>query len=421
MAENSGKRSGSFMVTATFVLLFSVILGLLAIPALTYVGVDLSAYGLSRGLSPTAVVDGALSPISDPVTVVDAVVVDDGTVGETAVVEAPAAAPAATNQFAGLEMQDRLISLYDQVNPAVVFIFTYNDELPLGTGTGFLIDEAGHIVTNNHVVQNGTRYEVLFPSGDRVAAELTGTDIDSDLAVVQVEGIPEGANPLSLGDSANIKIGQFVVAIGNPFGQQSSMSLGIVSGLERTLPSQRVTERGRYSLPDVIQTDAPINPGNSGGPLLNLNGEVVGINSAIRSETGTNSGVGFAIPVNIAHRVVPSIIADGRHAYPFLGISMAPALDLSSQDALSLPHTNGVYITAVAPDSPAGDAGLIGTGADNFTGGDFVVAIDGRDIGDTADLTAYLVYETEVGQTIMMTVYRDGELIDVPVVLGERP
>lgn len=423
MSDNSNSnRSGTFMMTATFVLLISIILGALAIPLLSYVGVDLSVIGVAN-LPQTTMVSGDVSPVSATTAVmVNEPVVEVIESGSTTAVEsAPAAVPSSSSQFAGLEMEQRLIALYEQVNPAVVFIFTYNDELQLGTGTGFLSDADGHIITNNHVVQSGNRYEVLFPSGDRMEAELTGTDVDSDLAVIQVGSVPEGTNPLPLGDSSGIQIGQFVVAIGNPFGQQSSMSLGIVSGLERTLPSQRVTERGRYTLPDVIQTDAPINPGNSGGPLLNLNGEVVGINSAIRSETGANSGVGFAVPINIANRVVPSIIENGRHAYPFLGVSMAPALDLTAQELLGLPQTDGVYITAVAPNSPASDADLRGAGGNNITGGDFVVAINGTDIDDTADLTAYLVYETEVGETITMTVFRDGEFVDVDVVLGERP
>ncbi len=428
MDNLDSNRSRNIGIIAVTVLLIGILLGALLIPALSLLQVDLSAYGfntvavtaspqentlstIAETAIPAVEEDGVTTILSEPEIEVEAAIED--------VVPATTANSAA--QFAGLEMEDRLIALYEQVNPAVVFIFNYDGELPLGTGTGFLSDSDGHIITNNHVVQNGDRYEVLFPSGHRMEATLVGTDVDSDLAVIRVPEIPAGVNPLTLGDSAQNKIGQFVVAIGNPFGQQSSMSLGIISGLERTLPSQRVTERGRYSLPDVIQTDAPINPGNSGGPLLNLNGEVVGINSAIRSETGSNSGVGFAVPINIAHRVVPSIIANGRHVYPFLGISMAPALDLTAQEALGLPQTNGVYITAVASSSPAGDAGLRGAGANNVTGGDFVVAINGAEINDTADLTAYLVYETEVGETITMTVYRDGEFIDVDVVLGERP
>ncbi len=180
------------------------------------------------------------------------------------------------------------------------------------------------------------------------------------LGVLKVDDLPENVQPVSLGDSKALQVGQFVVAIGNPFGEAGSMSIGVISGLGRTLESQRIAEGGgRYSLPEVIQTDAAINPGNSGGPLLNLEGEVIGVNSAISTRTGTNSGVGFSIPVNAVKQIVPKLISDGEYVYPYMGIRML-SLDLDLQEQLSLPQTNGAYVTEVTADSPAEDAGLIG-------------------------------------------------------------
>jgi 2-alkenal reductase len=203
------------------------------------------------------------------------------------------------------------------------------------------------------------------------------------------------------------------------------MSVGIVSGLGRTLSSQRLAEGGgRYSLPRVIQTDAAINPGNSGGPLLNLRGEVVGVNSAIRTSTGTNSGVGFSIPVNAVNRVVPVLISEGTYAYPFMGISMT-SLDLARQERLELPQTGGAYVTAVSAGTPAEAAGVVGSGitdlGEPLPGGDLIIAVDGLPVGNPDDLISFLVFETEVGQTIDLTVIRNGEEMNIPLTLGERP
>ena len=205
-------------------------------------------------------------------------------------------------------LQERLVALYQQANPATVYIVVPG----LGSGSGFVFDVDGHIVTNNHVVDGGSRYEVVFASGDRSFAQLVGTDVDSDLAVLKVDSLPASVEPLPLANADEVAVGQFVITLGNPFGEQGSMSLGIISGLDRSLLSQRAVSGDRFSLPEVIQTDAPINPGNSGGPLLNLAGEVVGVNSAIRTTTGTNSGVGFSVPVAAVARIVPDIIAFGQ-------------------------------------------------------------------------------------------------------------
>jgi 2-alkenal reductase len=320
------------------------------------------------------------------------------------------------------DLETSLINIYQRVNPAVVHIrvFTGTDDfnIPLGTGSGFVYDKEGHIVTNNHVVTDGDSFEVVYSNGSRSEAVIVGTDVDSDLAVIKAKNVPEGVEPVTLGDSAAVQVGEFVAAIGNPFDETGSMSVGIVSGLGRTLLSQRVTDNGgRYSLPQVIQTDAAINPGNSGGPLLNLDSEVIGVNSAILTETGVNSGVGYTIPVNAVKRIVPALIAEGEYVYPFIGIRML-TLDITLQEQLELSQTAGAYITDVSPDTPAEDAGLVGA---EGPGGDLIVAINGQPVVTSDDLISYLVFETVVGQTVDLTVFRDGEEIVLPLTLGARP
>jgi 2-alkenal reductase len=291
-----------------------------------------------------------------------------------------------------------------------------------GSGTGWVYSADGKIVTNNHVVAAGSYYEIVFPNGDRMEGELIGSDPDSDLAVLQVAGLPDGVAPLPLGDSDAISVGEFAVAIGSPFGEQSSMSMGIISGLDRSLPSQRTTMSGStYSLPQVIQTDAPINPGNSGGPLLNLQGEVIGVNAAIASTTGTNSGVGFSIPVSVVKRVVPSLIEDGEVAYPYMGVSFDGEITLRDMEVYGIPQTRGAYVITVSPGSPAAEAGLVGADPETGRGGDLITEIDGRAIDTFADLNGYLVLEAQVGQTIDLTVIRGDETITVPLTLGARP
>jgi 2-alkenal reductase len=305
----------------------------------------------------------------------------------------------------------------------VVFIITSQEGFDLGSGSGFVFDEVGHIVTNNHVVTDGDSFEVQFPSGERMRAELVGTDVDSDLAVLKVDALPEGVAPLPLGDFSALRVGQFVVAIGNPFEEQGSLSFGIISGLGRSITSARLAENGgTYSLPEVIQTDAPINPGNSGGPLLNLSGEVVGVNSAIRSDTGFNSGVGFAIPVAAVRRVTPAIIESGSYTYPYLGIGTSGGpIDLDRQEQLGLPVAYGVYVTSVTADTPADEAGIIAAPSAITPGGDLIIAIDDQEVREFNDLISYLTFQSEVGQTVELTIIRDGEEVIVPVTLGARP
>ncbi|MCB9420441.1 MAG: trypsin-like peptidase domain-containing protein [Ardenticatenaceae bacterium] len=323
-----------------------------------------------------------------------------------------------TTSVTTTDLQNELINLYKQANPAVVYIIVP----PLGSGSGFVYSNDGYIVTNNHVVDGGSSFEIVFSDGTRAAAKLVGTDVDSDLAVLKVDQLPDGVSALPLAQNNSLQVGQFVVAIGNPFGEQGSMSLGIVSGLGRSLPSQRQIDGGSsYTLPEVIQTDAPINPGNSGGPLLNLNGEVVGINSAIATTSGTSSGVGFSIPVAAVHQVVPSLIENGSYEYSYMGAGFDSEVSLDEESVYGLSQTQGAYVLNVTPNSPADEAGLIAANANTGRGGDLIVTIDGQSIQDFADLNAYLVFNTTAGQTIDLTVLRNGKEVSVPLVLGERP
>lgn len=365
-------------------------------------------------------------PIVDEEAIVESVVAT--VMAQTPQLEPAATAeplPAVTNTQQtpfDQDLQAKLIDIYMRINPSVVHIFVFdeieNTSLPLGTGSGFVFDDEGHIVTNNHVVTEGDRFEVVFVNGARRNADFVGSDVDSDLGVIKVDSLPADVKPISLSDSRELHVGQFVIAIGNPFGEAGSMSVGIVSGLGRTLESQRIAEGGgRYSLPEVIQTDAAINPGNSGGPLLDLEGEVVGVNSAISTRTGTNSGVGFSIPVNAVKQIVPRLILDGSYVYPFIGIRML-SLNLELQEQLDLLQATGAYITEITEGSPAEQADLIGA---NGPGGDLIIAVDDTEVISSDDLIAHLVFEAEVGQTVQLTVVRDGEEIVVPLTLGERP
>lgn len=314
------------------------------------------------------------------------------------------------------DLQETLIDLYRKSNPSVVYILTN-----VGSGSGFVYSDEGYVVTNNHVIENSPVYEVVFANGERRRGDLIGRDVDSDLAVLDVEDLPTGVDPLPLAGADDIQVGQFVVAIGNPFGEQGSMSLGIVSGLDRSIRSTRTTAAGGgYTLPEVIQTDAPINPGNSGGPLFNLDGEVVGVNSAIASTTGANTGVGFAIPVAAVRQIIPHLIADGSYEYPYLGVSFVDQLSLADRQALDLPSTQGVYILTTTQDGPAAKAGLRGASS-NSRGGDLIVRLDDVEVKDFSDLNSYLVFHTMVGQTIEVTVLRGDEEVVLDVQLGARP
>jgi 2-alkenal reductase len=302
-------------------------------------------------------------------------------------------------------------------------------------GSGFVFDREGHILTNYHVVEGVTELEVGFPSGLKARGSLIGTDEDSDLAVLAVDVSPDRLFPLKFSDSDQVKVGQTVIAIGNPFGFKSTMTMGIISGLGRTMESMHdAPGGGMFSAGDIIQTDAAINPGNSGGPLLNLNGEVIGINRAIfttafsASGEPVNSGIGFAVSINIARRVVPSLIQYGKYDYPYLGITSTSLNDLSiiEQEALNLSQVNGVYITAVTPGSPADKAGLVGgdrpTNINHLNaGGDVIIAVDGQPVNTFDDFIGYLVKSKSPGERIVLTIVRENREIQVDLVLGKRP
>ena len=349
--------------------------------------------------------------------------------------ESVATLPAQTSQTILVpeygSLEGSLEALYERVSPGVVSL-QFTTAEGGGQGTGFVIDKEGHIITNYHVASEATDLEVHFPSGLKVYGTVIGTDMDSDLAVIKVDVDPALLVPLTLGDSEAIKVGQTVVAIGNPYGLSGTMTVGIVSARGRVLDSMRQTESGTfYSSGDTIQTDALINPGNSGGPLLNLNGEVIGVNRAIQtagtSVTGgaVNTGIGFAISSNTVRRVVPSLIENGSYAYPYLGLSSYSNMSLAMVEALKLPQSTGAYVANVVAGGPADKAGLKGgtqpTSVQGLTtGGDLIIAVDGIEIKDFSELMSYLVLNTSVGDDIVLTIIRSGQTRDVTVTLGQR-
>ena len=332
------------------------------------------------------------------------------------------------------ELQEALISVYDAASPAVVHITVrgtvenaFMQPVPVeGSGSGFLYDREGHIVTNYHVIEDADEITISFGGEECCPAEIVGVDPSTDLAVLRVDqlGLPE---PLPLGDSDALRVGQFVVAIGNPFGLDQAMTFGIVSALERVIQSPD----GRF-VGEAIQTDAAVNPGNSGGPMLSLSGEVVGVTSQIISPVRGSSGVGFAISASTVRRVVPSLIATGRFPHPYLGLSgfgLIPEVrQLFRANDVALPFEEGILITSIEAASPADFAGLR-AGFDRLTvgafelrvGGDIILAIDGQRVASMLELTVYLDVATSVGQTVEVTILRDGERLVIPIVVGERP
>lgn len=340
--------------------------------------------------------------------------------------------PQVNNSSLLVSQQDSLIALYEQVSPGVVTIRVLTEQGD-GLGSGFVIDDEGHIITNYHVVEGVTELEVDFLSGYKVRGEVIATDLDSDLAVLKVDAPADELLPLPFGDSDQVKVGQTVIVIGNPFGLNGTMTVGIVSSMGRTLESMHQAPGGAYfTAGGIIQTDAAINPGNSGGPLLNLQGEVIGVNRAIQTNSYTvtgdpsNSGIGFAISSNIVKRVIPNLLAEGIYDYPYLGISSTDDLSLLQADALNLPQPSGVYVHIVTPDSPADKAGLRGgTTLTNITGlnagGDLIIAMDGQEVKTFSDMLNYLFANKSPGDKITFTVLRDGKTINVELTIEKRP
>lgn len=331
-----------------------------------------------------------------------------------------------------------LPDLFTKVEKSVVQVTEQDNSNELGSrlGSGFVYDEEGHVITNYHVVvpgsNNNDELQVSFLDGNVYSAELVGFDQFADLAVIKVKNVTsDKLTPLPLANSTNLRIGETVVAIGNPFGLSGSMTVGIVSGLGRLLPSNENGENlgttSSFSIPNIIQTDAAINPGNSGGPLIDTQGRVIGINTAIFSNTGVYSGVGFAIPSNTINKVVQSLIQTGSYRHPYIGIigvSLTP--DLAKQ--IGLTQTKGFLVTSITKGSPAEKADLrAGTttktlnGRDFDVGGDIILKIDNRDVTKIDDILAYLESQKHVGDKIHLTILRDNTIRELDLVLGERP
>ena len=341
------------------------------------------------------------------------------------------ALPVSSNPTDLSNQQDRFMTIYQQFSPGVVSIRTTTAQ-----GSGWVYSGDGIIVTNNHVVGTETKVEVDFASGLKTFGDVIGTDAYSDLAVIRVDVAASELHPLPLGDSDILQVGQTVIAIGNPFGLSGTMTTGIISALGRALPiSSQAQGGGYFSNADIIQTDTALNPGNSGGPLLNLNGEVIGINSAIETTGYTtsgeplNSGIGFAISIHTVKRVVPSLIQNGKFEYAYLGISTQDDLPLTVIEALGLKSTSGAYVTSVTPGGPSDQAGIrAGTQPLNLQGyqglnkgGDLVIAIDGQTVVTFDDMIRYLALYKSPGDTVTLTVLRGDQQLEIPVVLGTRP
>ncbi len=331
-------------------------------------------------------------------------------------------------------LEAQVEAVYDLAGLAVVnitsVVYTYDfflNPVPQeGTGSGFAYDTEGHIVTNYHVVENAEELSVTLADGEVYPAEVVGVDPSNDLAVVHIEAddLPQ---PVALGDSASLRVGQFVVAIGNPFGLERTLTVGVISSLGRVIQSPD----GRF-IGEAIQTDAAINSGNSGGPLLDLEGRVIGVNSQIVSPSRANAGIGFAVPVNTVRRVVPQLIAHGHYPHPWLGVQLLgltpERVQAFRQAGMEIPVEEGLLVIEVVPRGGADRAGI--RGGDHIVrlgnvriplGGDIITAINGEPVTDFQELTIYLETKTQVGDTIEVTIIRDEEEQNVLVTLAERP
>jgi 2-alkenal reductase len=324
--------------------------------------------------------------------------------------------------------QDVLVNLYARANSAVVNLTIYSQQngqlIPQGQGSGFVYDAQGSIITNAHVVRQADQVDVTFSDGTIRPAQVIGQDLHSDLAVVRVDELPEGVGALPLGEMDNLAVGQTVVAIGNPFGLEGTLTKGIISALGRTIPALTV-----FSIPQAIQTDAAINPGNSGGPLLDLEGRVIGVNAQIETNgtSSTNSGVGFAIPVSVVERVIPVLIEKGVYDWSWLGVrggNLTPTL----AEAMDLSQDQGAYLIDVMPDGPANKAGLRGAnkeamveGRQFLLGGDVITAIDDQLVRSFDDLLIYIALQTEPGQEVTLSILRGNKTQTISLHLEARP
>jgi S1-C subfamily serine protease len=347
---------------------------------------------------------------------------------------APPQVPAMTEEPANA-LEGQVVAVYESAAPGVVNISTvviaydfFMRPVPQegGTGSGFVYDAEGHIVTNYHVVENAEELSVTLADGEVYPAQIVGVDPSNDLAVVRidVENLPQ---PIALGDSDVLRVGEFVVAIGNPFGLERTLTVGVISSLGRVIQSPD----GRF-IGEAIQTDAAINPGNSGGPLLDLEGRVIGVNSQIISPSRASAGIGFAVPVNTVKRVVPQLIAQGHYAHPWLGVEslgLTPERAQAFRDAgMDVPVDKGLLMIEVVPGGPADRAGI--RGGDRIVqlgnvrlplGGDIITAINGEAVDDLQELTVYLETQTQVGDTVEVTIFRGSVEQNVRVTLTERP
>ncbi len=415
------------MNTRTLLFSMLVILGMIALPACG--GVKVPAVGATVTEAPKV-----SSPTQSP--------------------PVQSANPAGASSDLLAAYQGTLEEIYTKVSPSVVNIRVVQKispsnsafpeipgfpffELPQGKapqqqyqsalGSGFVWDQDGHIVTNNHVISGADKIEVAFSDGTILPAQVIGTDPDSDLAVLKVEAPASALLPVTMGDSTVVKVGELAIAIGNPFGLEGTMTAGIISAVGRSLPADENSTQS-YTIPDVIQTDAPVNPGNSGGVLVDTQGQVLGVTSAIESPVRASAGIGFAIPAAIVKNVVPALITDGRYIHTWLGISgtslipeLATAMKLDASQ-------RGALIEEILPNSPAENAGLRGSSSqvtlDGQTinvGGDVITKIDDQTVAGIEDVIAYLARNTKVGQKVTLTILRDGNQETVEVSLAARP
>ena len=315
-----------------------------------------------------------------------------------------------------------LIDIFEKSEDSIVQVSVLRGESDGGMGSGFVYSDEGYVITNQHVVQDAKKVMITFLDGEAYIGNVIGVDRDLDIAVVKVEPTNTYLQPIKIGDSSKLKVGEKIAAIGNPFGLSGSMTSGIVSQMGRLLPQE-----SGYSIPDVIQTDAAINPGNSGGPLINMKGEVVGINTAIQSATGEFSGIGFAVPSNTVKKVVPVLIQDGVFKHPWMGIS-GTDVDPELAEVRELNSSKGFLVVSVIEGSPAETAGLLGVtetkemdGREYALDGDIILSIDGETVRKISDILVHLQREKSVGDQMVLSVNRNGEILELTMILEERP